>query len=73
MDHRELFVNVRQEAKLCVQAQGGSQLSECSDSTIGDFVFHAWPAIVRSCRDMQGNVSELLKRILHSFATDSVL
>ncbi len=25
MDHRELFVNVRQEAKLCVQAQGGSQ------------------------------------------------
>ena len=48
-DHREMFVHVRKEVKIVADGYGQSQLTECTDSTTGDFSFHPSPAIIKAC------------------------
>jgi hypothetical protein len=51
-DHREVFVHVRKEVKIVAERLGQSQLTECTDSTTGDFTFHPNPVIKMACADM---------------------
>ncbi len=73
LDHRAFFVDVRKRVNLEVdhinsQTPGHpiSQQTESADSTVGDFVLHASPAIFASCIKLDGNVDKMLDEFVRN-------
>ena len=70
-DHREVFSNIRKEVKVVADSYVVSQLTECTDSTIGDFNFHPSPAVIKACIEMSAAPAEAI--LQHFLANPSLL
>jgi hypothetical protein len=70
-DHREVFSNVRKEVKVVADSYLVSQLTECTDSTLGDFNFHPCPAIIKACAEMSAAPAETI--LTHFLSNPSLL